>query len=98
MSSQVVVTNTEAAILARILQSENKELTPEAARYLLSIKLPPDDEERVNVLSAKAREGSLTEAEAQELDSYLHIGSLLSVLQARARRLLKNSDGTHRPQ
>jgi hypothetical protein len=98
MSSQVVVTNTEAAILARIIQSQDRELTPEAARYLLSMKLPPDDEERVNVLSAKAREGSLTDAEMQELDSYLHVGSLLSVLQARARRLLKNSEDLSRPQ
>jgi hypothetical protein len=77
MSSQVITPNSEAAILARILQADERQLTPEAARYLLSMKLPPADEDRVNQLSAKAREGSLTEAETQELDSYLHIGSLL---------------------
>jgi uncharacterized protein YnzC (UPF0291/DUF896 family) len=54
------------------------------------MKLPSSDEARVNELSAKAREGSLTEAETQELDSYLHIGSLLAVMQSKARRLLKN--------
>jgi hypothetical protein len=47
------------------------ELTPGAARYLLSIKLPAKDEDRVNELSAKVRAGSLTEGEAQELDGYL---------------------------
>ena len=52
------------------------------------MKLPPTDEERVNELSAKARAGSLTESEAQELDSYLHIGVLLGVMQSKARRLL----------
>ncbi len=89
MSSQVVTPNTEAAILARIIQSDERELTPDAARYLLSMKLPSTDEERVNELSAKARSGSLTENETQELDSYLHIGMLLGVMQSKARRLLK---------
>ena len=89
MSSQVVTPNTEAAILARIIQSEERELTPEVARYLLSMKLPSSDEERVQELSAKARSGSLTDSETQELDSYLHIGILLGVMQSKARRLLK---------
>ena len=90
MSSQVVTPNTEAAILARIIQAEERELTPEVARYLLSMKLPSNDEERVNELSAKARSGSLTDSETQELDSYLHIGTLLGVMQSKARRLLKS--------
>jgi len=60
MSSQVITPNSEAAILARIIQADERQLTPEAARYLLSMKLPPADEDRVNQLSAKAREGSLT--------------------------------------
>ncbi|MBV9767242.1 MAG: hypothetical protein JOZ48_20545 [Acidobacteriaceae bacterium] len=90
MSSQVVTPNTEAAILARILiESDEAQLSPDAARYLLSVKLPPKDADRVNELSAKARAGTLTESERQELDSYLHIGSLLAVMQSKARRLLK---------
>ena len=91
MSSQVITPNTEASILARILlESGETELSPEAARYLLSIKLPARDEDRVNELSAKARTGSLTDSEQQELDSYLHIGSLLAVMQSKVRRLLKH--------
>ena len=89
MSSQVATPNTEAAILARIIQADERELTPDAARYLLSMKLPVTDEDRVNELSAKARAGSLTETETQELDSYLHIGFLLGVMQSKARHLLK---------
>ena len=54
------------------------------------MKLPSSDEERVNELSAKARSGSLTDSEMQELDSYLHIGTLLGVMQSKARRLLKS--------
>ncbi len=90
MSSQVVTPNTEAAILARIIQAEDRELTPEIARYLLSMKLPLSDEQRLQELSAKARSGSLTDSETQELDSYLHIGMLLGVLQSKARRHLQS--------
>jgi hypothetical protein len=62
------------------------------AEYLLSMQLPQADQQRVNELSAKARAGSLSESETQELDSYLHIGRLLAVMQSRARRLLNNPD------
>jgi hypothetical protein len=47
------------------------------------------DEDRVNELSAKARAGSLTDAESEELDGCLHVGSVLAVLQSKRRRLLK---------
>lgn len=97
MSSQVIEPNTEAAILARVIEADQKEITPDVARYLLSMQLPEADRARVNELSAKARSGSLTGAEAAELDSYLHIGSLLGVMQSRARRLLKKT-GSPAPQ
>src|SRR5437868_1491583 len=92
MSSQVLTSNTEAAILARVIESDPSTITPVVARYLLSMQLPRADEERVNELSAKAQAGSLSEGETQELESYLHIGRLLAVMQSRARKLLKNSD------
>ena len=93
MNSQAATPNTEAAILARIIRADEDPLTPDVARYLLSMRLPASDEERVNELSAKAQVGSMTEAETQELDSYLHIGYLLGVLQAKARGLLSSEPG-----
>ena len=98
MSSQTVVPNTETAIWARLFQAERAEVTPEVARYLLAIKFPDADEERVNELSAKARAGTLTEAETQELDSYLHVGSLLAVMQSKARQFLKQTGSSSLPQ
>ncbi|HJU11182.1 MAG TPA: hypothetical protein VJ728_09915 [Candidatus Binataceae bacterium] len=92
MSSHVANPNTEAAVLARIIQSDEWEVTPEIAQYLLSMKLPSGDEERVNELSAKARAGSPTKAEARELDSYLHVGSLLAIMQSKTRGHLKDAD------
>lgn len=96
MNSQAATPNTEAAILARIIRSGDDPQTPDAARYLLSIRLPAADEERVNELSAKARAGSLTGPETQELDSYLHVGFLLGVLQAKARNLLDRDSALQR--
>jgi hypothetical protein len=93
MSSQLATPNTEALILARIIQSDEREISPEIARYLISMRLPPGDEARVDELSAKARAGSLSEGETTELDSYLHIGTLLGVMQSRARRILSRDEG-----
>ena len=96
MSSQPATPNTEASILARIIQSDEREQSPEIARYLISMKLPPADEARVNELSGKARAGSLSEIESRELDSYLHIGTLLGVIQSRARRILARNESLTR--
>ncbi len=92
MESQVVPTNSEAAILARILENEEQKLTADAAQYLLSRKFPESDAERVDELSAKARAGSLTEDESRELDNYLRVASLLAVMHSQARRSAKRAD------
>ena len=89
MNSQVVNANTEAAILRRLIQARDN-MSRDVAEYLLSIDFDADDTERMNVLAERAREGNLTSQEAAELDSYLHVGSLLSILQSKARRLLKS--------
>ena len=89
MSSQAVTPNTEAAILGRLMQATDS-MSRDVAEYLLSIGFDADDTERMNVLAERAREGNLTPQEAAELDSYLHVGSFLSILQSKARRLLKS--------
>jgi len=87
--SRTIRTNTEAAILARLLQSREN-MSRDVADYLMSIDFDAGDIERMNILSARAREGTLTGEETAELDSYLHVGSLLAILQSRARRFLKS--------
>ena len=59
------------------------------ADFLLSIDFDSNDMERMNRLAQRAQEGDLTPSETAELDSYLHVGSLLSILQSRARQFLK---------
>ena len=89
MSSQAVTPNTEAAILARLIQAKD-EMSREVAQYLLSID-NPDHVSRMNFLSEGAREGTgLTAEESAELDSYLHVGNLLTIMQSKARGCLKS--------
>jgi len=91
MSSQVTSSNTEAAILARLIQIGEEQLSRGAAEYLLSIRFGERDIARMNELSELARQGKLTSQEQAELDSYLHVGNLLAVIQSKGRRALQRS-------
>jgi len=84
------------AILERIVQPENGGFSAELARYVLSLSFPKDVKDRCLVLSEKAQEGNLSDAEAAELDEFLSADSLLTVLKSKARVSLKratNGDG-----
>jgi hypothetical protein len=83
--------NTEATILARLIQIEQEELPRAAAEYLLSIHFDERDTARMNELSELARQGKLTGEEQAELDSYLHVSNLLAVMQSKGRRALQRS-------
>ena len=91
MSSQAIPRNSEAAILARLIQTQDRNLAPEVAQYLLSFAFEPRDMERMNELAQRAQEAALDDVEREELESYLHVGNLLSVMQSKARQFLKSS-------
>jgi hypothetical protein len=84
-----MTTNTSAAILNRLIDPETADLSPQAARSLLRLDFPDEDQARVAELSAKAQAGALTPDEREELDEYLRVADLLAVLQSKARRSLK---------
>jgi hypothetical protein len=81
----------EATILETVIQPSGELLPKAVARYLLSMKFRPEDTERINALSAKARDGCLSSEEAEDLDSYLRIGHMLSMMKSTARRSLKST-------
>ena len=88
MSSQALAPNSEAAILARLIQTQDRKLAPEVANYLLSFAFQPADLDRMNLLAERAQSDSLHEEERQELESYLHVSNLLAVMQSKARQFL----------
>lgn len=92
MSSHISSPNTEAAILSRLIQISQEDLPREAAEYLLSIRFDERDTARMNELSELASQGKLNGAEEAELDSYLHVGNLLAVMQSKGRQALQRSE------
>jgi hypothetical protein len=91
MPTETMTTNTGTAILGRLLEPDNDDLSPEAARCFLSLDFPKKDHRRMRQLSAKATAGRLTPAERDELDEYLRVADLLALLQSRARLSLKRA-------
>ena len=84
---------TEAAILERIIELRPGLLTPDVARYVLSLTLRPEDRQYQEFLLAKEREGALTTVEEVELRSFRRVGGLLAEWQSRARQILEVAPG-----
>ena len=80
--------NTEAAIWERVIHPEGK-MTVAAARQIVQLKFSEDERARMHELAEKNHAGKLTPEEASELDNYCRVGTMLSVLQSRARQILK---------
>jgi len=92
MSSRALSSNTEAAILARLMQAQQTDLSRGAAEDLLSLRFDEGDVARMNELAELARQGDLSDAERAELDSYRHVGNLLAIIQSKARRVMRQSE------
>jgi hypothetical protein len=83
--------NTEAEILSRIIASGKPELPVHTAEMILALEFPREDRERMDQLSEKAREGTLTREEQFEIDAYERVGSFLSLLRSKARISLERA-------
>ena len=95
MTHSAIIDARETAILARAIQRNNHNLSAPAARALLRIQLDPNDRQRLHELLVKNQEDMLTADERSELNSHLHVGMLLDLLQAKAHAALRA--GTRRP-
>ncbi len=84
-----VVISAEAEILSRVIGPDNPSYTPDAARSILELQFVESDAERMNELAAKAREGSLTAEEEDQLHGYLFVGAMVDLLHSKARLSLK---------
>ena len=62
-------------------------LTPQAAKQLVDWQLSPELRSRIEDLGMKANAGTLTPEESAEYREYLDDAEVISLLQAKARRL-----------
>ena len=88
MKTKTSPSSNSTAIWQRVIQFEG-ELSPAAAHALLKFRFSEHDHARMEQLSTKARAGTLTPSEQDELDTFERLGCVLDILHSRARRALE---------
>jgi hypothetical protein len=83
-------TAAETIVLDKILAPLTDALTPEVAKRLVGLRADAETQELIDSLGDKANEGTLTDAERRQYETYVRAGTLISILQAKARKLLAN--------
>ena len=78
----------ERTALSRLLAPALQSMTPEVARWLVEVRADPELQERLDTFADKCTEGELTAEERAEYESYVRAIGVISVLQAKARKLL----------
>jgi hypothetical protein len=81
----------DTAILTRAISPTRESLPRELAQEILQWDFPPEDKQRMAELSVKVRAGELTEREESEIDSYVRVGHIVNLMQAKARLALKQT-------
>lgn len=69
-------------------------MTPDLARYIMTLGFNDDDRARMLDLAARNQEGAVTAAERDELFNFIKAGHLLSLLHAKARKALRGRKRT----
>ena len=87
----LAIASHEADILRRVVDPRRAGWSREASEAILALALPKRDASRASTLARKACAGSLSPAEARELEDYKHIGRFLELMQSRARLSLKKT-------
>jgi hypothetical protein len=83
-------TSADAIVLEKILDPLTNALTPDLARKIVDLRADAEIQALIDNLGDKANEGTLTEAERRQYEIYVRAGTLVSILQAKARKLISN--------
>lgn len=78
-------------VLDRMLDPVSRCFSLEGARELVALRADPIATARMEELADKCNEGTLTDQERTEYEACVHAGSLISILQAKARLRLKQA-------
>ncbi len=69
----------------RLIQAPKLPISPDAARYLLAIDFSEADHIRMHTPMDKSSDGALTTEETAELNGYVNVANVLSIMHSRAR-------------
>lgn len=83
------VATSEANIWSKIIEPQNNGLPPAAARAILKLRFSKQEMAHMTELAQKNQEGLLGDAERAELEAYVKVGDVLSLLHLKARKSLR---------
>jgi hypothetical protein len=84
MSAVTSPTN-QTEIFARSLDRRREWISPEVARFFQELELSTDDNARLEELAEKARQGTLTAQDEQDLEEYRRVGRLVELMRLKGR-------------
>src|SRR5262249_14552126 len=73
-SNEGVIPNSDVAIFGRLIRADEGNLSPELARYLLTVGFDSADQARMQDLATRNQAGALSSGEKEELQSYVKAG------------------------
>jgi hypothetical protein len=74
--------------LDRLLDPFARCLTADVARQVVELRADPETQNHIDQLAAKANDGMLSPAEQLEYEAYIEAIDVVSILQAKARKVL----------
>lgn len=80
----------DASMLGQLLGAE---MPMPTAKWLLNLKFPEAWNRDAEKLARKNTSGEITQTELRRLDTYVHVGDLLSILQLQARKAAGRRNG-----
>jgi hypothetical protein len=86
--------NRATATLDRLVEPVVRTFTPEVARALIKLRADRQLQARMDELAEKCNEGKLTSDEREEYETSIRFANYLTLLQAKARKLLKARERT----
>lgn len=87
-------TSYEGAALDEVLEPVARCFTPDVARRIAELRAAPALQTRLDELASKANEGDLTEQEREQYEAYVEAMDVISILQAKARKILANNEAS----
>ena len=82
-----------ATLLERMVEPLGRVLTPEAAKAILDVRADDETQKRIDELADKCNEGELSPAERTEYQEFVSLFNILTLLQSRARSVLRSGNG-----
>ena len=95
MPMPTVSSNSDTAILSRLIRPDDDSLSAPAAKAWLEIHFEQSDLDRMHQLTTKNQDDKLTAKERHELDNYRRVSYMLDLMHSKARRSLKKSRSVH---